>query len=224
MLNMDMKERIRSKLDELGMNQVDLANRVGVSKATITFWLRGDHGLKADNLMKLASALGCSPTWLQTGKGPEGKAKDGSPSTADYVLIPHYDAKAACGDGYLNDHVEINGGLAFRRDWIKSLGRKSEDLYVIYAQGESMEPYIFEGDIVMVDTSSVEPGDRHVYALRRSDDCIIIKRLVRQSSGGWVIRSDNPDKTAYPDEPVTEAVLHEIPILGRVIWRGGGVG
>lgn len=224
MLNMDMKERIRSKLDELGMNQADLANRVGVSKATITFWLRGDHGLKADNLMKLAAALGCSPTWLQTGKGPEGKTKDGSPSTADYVLIPHYDAKAACGDGYLNDHVEINGGLAFRRDWIQSLGCKPEDLYVIYAQGESMEPYIFEGDIVLIDTASVEPKDRQVYAVRRPSGEISIKRLVQQVAGGWIVRSDNQDKNNYPDEPVTEAVLHDIPILGRVIWRGGGVG
>lgn len=222
---MKIKDRIRARLDELGMSQADLANRVGVSKATITFWLRGDHGVKADNLMKLARALDCSATWLQTGENASTyKIKTSVPSAADYVLIPHYDARAACGDGYLNDHVEVNGGLAFRRDWIKALGCKADGLYVIHAQGESMEPYIFEGDIVLIDTSSTEPRDRHVYALRRPDGEISIKRLVQQISGSWMIRSDNPDKSAYPDEPVTAEVLHEIPILGRVIWRGGGVG
>ena len=87
-----------------------------------------------------------------------------------------------------------------------------------------MEPYIFAGDIVLLNTGALEPKDRQVYALRRADGTISIKRLVQQVVGGWVIRSDNPDKSQHPDESVAESVLHEIPILGRVIWRGGGVG
>lgn len=167
----------------------------------------------------LASAIKSVPGTFQTTK-----AAGGSPSGDDYVLIPRYCVTGSCGDGYLNDHVEVNGGLAFRRDWIKQLGCKADDLYVIYAEGDSMEPYIFAGDIVLLDTGALEAKDRQVYALRRADGTISIKRLVQQVVGGWVIRSDNPDKSRHPDESVAESVLHEIPILGRVIWRGGGVG
>lgn len=224
MLNMNIKDRMRARLDELGMTQSDLANRVGVSRAAITLWLQGEHGLKADNLLKVATALDCSPTWLQTGKETGSPSAGNAPAASDYVLIPRYCVTGSCGDGYLNDHVEVNGGLAFRRDWIKQLGCRADELYVIYAEGDSMEPYIFAGDIVLLNTGALEPKDRQVYALRRADGTISIKRLVQQVVGGWVIRSDNPDKSRHPDESVAESVLHEIPILGRVIWRGGGVG
>ncbi|MOA13864.1 putative HTH-type transcriptional regulator [compost metagenome] len=101
---------------------------------------------------------------------------------------------------------------------------KADNLYVIYADGDSMEPYIFEGDVVLFDGSDTEPRDRQVYAIRRPDGGISIKRIVQQLAGGWMIRSDNPDKSAYPDEQVSRATLHDMPILGRVIWRGGGIG
>lgn len=148
----------------------------------------------------------------------------GSPSKDDYALIPQFTAKGDCGDGYLNEHVQLTEGLVFKRDWLKRMNAKPENLYVIYADGDSMEPYIFEGDVVLFDTSETEPRDKQVYVIRRPDGGNSIKRLIQQFSGAWLIRSDNPDKAANPDEPVSDSSIHDMPILGRVIWRGGGVG
>lgn len=147
-----------------------------------------------------------------------------SPSGNDYALIPQYDARGACGDGALNDHVEVTGGLAFKRDWLRRMGAKPQDLFVIYATGNSMEPYIFEGDVVLFDSSDTTPRDRQVYAIRRPDGSLSIKRMAQQISGSWLIRSDNPDKARYPDEEVSAASMDEVPIMGRVIWRGGALG
>lgn len=146
------------------------------------------------------------------------------PHKDDYALIPQFKAKASCGDGYLNDHVEISDGLVFKRDWLRRMNAKPENLYVIYADGDSMEPYIFEGDVVLFDASQTEPRNKHVYVITRPDGGSSIKRLIQNLTGAWVIRSDNPDKTSNPDEMVSATTIHEIPILGRVIWRGGGIG
>lgn len=146
-----------------------------------------------------------------------------SPNKNDYALIPQYDARGACGDGALNDHVEVTGGLAFKRDWLRRMGAKPQHLFVIYATGSSMEPYIFDGDVVLFDSSDTEPRDRQVYAIRRPDGGVSIKRMAQQISGSWLIRSDNPDKARYPDEEVSPQSMHDVPIMGRVIWRGGAM-
>ncbi|WP_375538599.1 S24 family peptidase [Pseudomonas brassicacearum] len=112
-------------------------------------------------------------------------------------------------------------GLVFKRDWLARMKAKPENLRIIYAEGDSMEPYVFEGDVVLFDSSEIEPKDRQAYVIRRPDGGISIKRMIQQLSGAWMIRSDNVDKVKYPDEMLSENALHEIPILGRVIWRGG---
>jgi len=145
------------------------------------------------------------------------------PSEADYAVIPQFTAKGDCGDGYLNDHVELKGGLAFRRDWIHRMHARPDNLYVIYAEGSSMEPYIVDGDIVLFDKSDLSPRTDNVYVIRRPSGGNSIKRLIQQLNGTWMIRSDNPDKAKYPDEYASPEALHDIPLLGRVIWRGGSI-
>lgn len=215
-------------MDTLGIRATDISERLKVSRATVSFWMNGTNGAKGKNLLALAEMLECQPNWLETGKGPMSRSaqdqSNRSPSEKDYALIPQFSAKADCGAGYLNEHVELTEGLAFKRDWLKRINAKPENLYIIYASGDSMEPYIFEGDVVLFDTSQTEPKDKQVYVIRRPDGGNSIKRLTQQLSGAWVIRSDNPDKNSNPDELASEESIHGMPILGRVIWRGGGVG
>ncbi|WP_449102155.1 XRE family transcriptional regulator [Pseudomonas extremaustralis] len=220
----NIAERLRNKMRELGLNESQLSRRSSVPQPTINRILSGESSSpRKPTVESLARPLGVSPDWLLFGSGSEAP-NTGSPSAKDYALIPQFKAKGSCGYGYLNEHVETTEGLAFKRDWLHRMKAKPENLFVIYADGDSMEPYIFAGDVVLFDTSSTEPRDKQVYVIRRPDGGNSIKRLTQQLSGTWVIRSDNPDKIANPDEPVTEEAIHEMPILGRVIWRGGGVG
>lgn len=231
---MDIYEIRKANLIALIGNQVkrECAERWEMAPAHLSQLLsdKTKKNLGDDVARRIEDREGLPRGWLDTLRS-DGEAalahgapaEPNTPSESDYALIPQYTAKGDCGNGYLNDHVEVNGGLAFKREWLRRIGAKPENCYVIYADGDSMEPYIFEGDVVLFDTSCVEPIDQKVYAIRRSDGGISIKRLVRQISGGWLIRSDSTDKARYPDEPVSDAILHEVPIVGRVIWRGGGV-
>ncbi len=192
-------------------------------------WLNAESMPGRKNMEILADALGVRIEWLEYGEGnktnkPELSAQESqqtySPSKNDYALIRQYSAVGECGDGYLNDHVELSDGLAFKRDWLARIGAKAENLAVIYASGASMEPYIFDGDVVLFDTSDVEPKHGQVFVVRRPDCSVSIKRLVQQLSGDWVIKSDNPDRS---EEKVTAETIHELPFVGRVIWRGGNI-
>ncbi len=138
-----------------------------------------------------------------------------------YAFIPQYDAKAAAGLGSENPHVEIRSTLAFKHDWLKSKGVNPKHLIVIYAEGESMRPTVDDHDVLLIDTSRVEPADRQVFVLSSIDKGAIVKRLVKSALGGWIIRSDNEDKDQYPDRMLSRSEINEHRILGRVIWRGG---
>lgn len=222
-----------------GLSKKALADRFGVKPPSIQGWIatgRIDKS-KLIELITFFSDVVPSSHWglgegtmlllddrQQAPAAPADQDIDHAPSDKDYALIPQYSAHGDCGDGMLNDHVEINGGLAFKRDWLRRMGAKPHNLCVIYAHGSSMEPYIFEGDVVLFDSSDTVPKDRQVYAIKRADGGLSIKRMVQQISGGWLIRSDNPDKARYPDEEVSDTSMCEIPIVGRVIWRGGSLG
>lgn len=229
-----LKTIFNLKKSELGLTQEKLAHALEMNQSSVSHYLNGVNPLNtsvaasfakilqvdvaefserlAEEMEKIAQAVDREPRVL------------GSPSEKDYALIPQFRARGACGEGYLNEHVELTEGLVFKRDWLKRMNAKPENLFVMYAHGDSMEPYIFNGDVVLFDTSETEPKDKQVYVIRRPDGGNSIKRLIRQLSGAWVIRSDSSDKAANPDEPVSDSSIHDMPILGRVIWRGGGVG
>ena len=234
-LRTEFANRLKKALSEMGIPAWGAGARLAeITRKTAkaaSKWLNAETMPGRENMKAIASALKVRIEWLQYGEGPMRLAGDPpaspnagqSPSSEDYALIPQYDARGACGDGALNEHVEVNGGLAFKRDWLRRMGAKPQHLFVIYATGSSMEPYIFEGDVVLFDSSDTEPRDRQVYAIRRPDGSLSIKRMAQQISGSWLIRSDNPDKARYPDEEVSPASMHDVPIIGRVIWRGGAM-
>lgn len=53
---------IKSRREELGLSQVDLAEKIGVNVSTISRWESGDiENMKRDKIAKLAQALNISP-------------------------------------------------------------------------------------------------------------------------------------------------------------------
>lgn len=233
-------KRLKESLARAGIAEwgagVRLAKVTGTTPKAASKWLNGESMPGRANMTAIASDLGVRVEWLQFGTGEmksyagvpaggdhQGPDENGSPSEREYTLIPQYTAKAAAGNGYHNDHIELTGGLVFRRDWLNRMALKEGHLCVIYAEGNSMEPTISDGDVLLIDMASTEPRNGKVYAIQRADGSVSVKRLAQSFSGGWVIRSDNPDKTLYPDEPISANDLQQIEIIGRSVWGGGGM-
>lgn len=67
-----MAYRIRTRRNELGLKQADLAAICGVSPTGVAKWERGaTHNLKGEHLFILADALNVNARWLAIGDGPK---------------------------------------------------------------------------------------------------------------------------------------------------------
>ena len=128
-----------------------------------------------------------------------------------YVSAPRYEVLAAAGTGATVDSEVIKGHLGFTKKWLRDQQLMADKLAVIEVRGDSMEPTLHDGDIVLLDMREPELRDGEIYTLRRSDE-LLVKRLRRQGSN-WLIFSDN---TAYPVETLDE----EVAVVGRVVWLG----
>lgn len=140
------------------------------------------------------------------------------PQSGGYTYVPLHEVSAAAGAGSEVGEEQIVDFLAFRTTWIRrDLRAKPEDLAVIWVFGDSMEPTLSDGDVVMVDRSRNRPDAEGVYVLR-TDNMLLVKRL--QYAGGrmMIARSDNP---SYPPmELRLTDIGRDIHIVGRVVWAG----
>lgn len=221
---MDVSGRLRAKMLELGFNESELGRRSTVPQPTINRILSGESSSpRKPTLEALARALGVSPDWLLFGGYGELDQEPGVPSEKEYALIPQFTAKGSSGNGFLNDHVEIKGELAFKREWLRKMGLREENLRVLYNQGESNWPTLTDSEVLLADISKREPANGKMFAMVDPDGELIIKRLIRDIAGGWIIRSDNQDKTRYPDMPISDEGIRGVEIVGRIVWRGGGI-
>lgn len=63
-----ISDRIASRLNELGLKQVDLIEATGLSKGAISKWVTGTTVPSSEHISAIAEKLKVSPEWLLTGK------------------------------------------------------------------------------------------------------------------------------------------------------------
>jgi len=83
--------------------------------------------------------------------------------------------------------------------------------------GDSMEPKIEDGDVVLIDQSQAQPQPGQVYAVG-IEDAVYIK-VIDFLPGKLVLKSANP---AYPPIEVDarQDLADGVRIIGHVIWVG----
>ena len=206
------------------------AKKCELSDGALHSYLKGDTTPNLDTLRVIADVNGLSMAWLATGEGemkpgdadlPPGAVRpliweNEEDLEGNYYLIPRYDVHADCGSGAVVESEQILERLAFVKQWVNAHHQPS-DLFLITAQGHSMVPTIYEGDILLVDKSRKRPSDDGIYILS-VDHELIAKRLQRLYDGSVKIVSDNK---AYSEQSVPQDQVDRLDIIGRVVWKGG---
>lgn len=135
-----------------------------------------------------------------------------------YVFVRRMRVRLSAGNGHLIFDEEEGEPLAFTTRWIKSRGLSSAHLVVVTAAGDSMEPTIRDGNLILIDRAQTTMQEGHVFAIRYGDE-LRVKRLYARYDGGLILRSDNRSK--YPDQEIPAPDLRHIDIVGRVVWSAG---
>ena len=125
------------------------------------------------------------------------------------VSVPRLAIAASAGPGMLVDHEIMLGADAVDRRLLRQLGVAPDAAAMLRVRGTSMEPGLFDGDWVLVDTAvpAIVRAGVHVV---RIDDVVMVKRLT-PGPAGFTLSSDNPAAAAVP--------AGTISILGRVVWQ-----
>ena len=97
-------------------------------------------------------------------------------------------------------------------NWFEKNNFRPGKLIAISVQGRSMEPKMYDGDLVIVNTESTTPKDGVVFTINYEGE-MVIKRMKRDS-GKWFLASDNPDKVRFGDKLCTENCF----LLGEVVY------
>lgn len=174
-----------------------------------------------EKIIKLCLRKNINLQWIFSDGGtlPTVCQDNGLVSEADgYIKVPRYEVKASAGGGAIIHSEQIVDHLYFRTEWVKNvLGIPRDCLALISVQGDSMEPTLSSGDLILVDTRTCRVEDGAIYVVQY-DDALLVKRLQKRYDGSVVIRSDNP---LYEAEIIHGEDALNLKIVGRVVWAGG---
>ena len=173
----------------------------------------------ATGRVREARSLADQAGQASSGAGPATHLQeDQAPLIGDgFVTIPRYDVEASAGPGTFADSENLVDYMAFREDFIRRTLRVSPDrLILITAVGDSMQPTISPGDLLLIDRGVDRIVDDAIYVLVKQGE-LIVKRVQQFFDGAVTVRSDN---AAYVEETIAPEDAEQIQVAGRVRWIG----
>ena len=193
--------RIRQLRTSYEMKQSDLAHRLSVKANTISYWENGIYEPSFDMLQKMAEIFDTSIDYIL------GRSNIQKPDSSHGSIIPVL-GEVAAGIPIeaitdIVDYEEIDAALA-----------RTGEFFGLRIKGNSMEPRMREGDVVIVrQQDSAETGDT-VVVLVNGDSATVKK--IKYGPDGITLLPTNP---AYDPLFYSAAEVEQLPVrvIGRVV-------
>lgn len=220
--NAEIIARIKYLMKEMGVKQVQFAERIGVDTSNLSKYLNAHMPLSDSFLNRLVVNLGVSKEWLLDGTDlPFGKtpvrldANDGHVAVMSgdaTTATPVYDVDATAGASSGRNELFASENIV---GWV-NLPNMSPNCRIVRVSGDSMAPVIQDGDFVAVrevsNPNQIYWGQIYVVQL---DDFRVVKYLRRHTDPNMVVlRSENPN---YDDMDVLRTDIHEMLLVQHVL-------
>ncbi|MBF0414454.1 MAG: helix-turn-helix transcriptional regulator [Magnetococcales bacterium] len=211
------------------------AKRIGLGKSTLAGILNNGACPRTSTLIKIAVNTDISINWLLTGKGSPWMTPLPFPLQEDamtmakepgepyrvaphsYIVVPRFSILIDDEEGTPFYCGQLVDHIAFKSDWILGImGLDPKKIALVTVMGDSMEPTLKEGDLVLLDLRDQSMRNDAIYVVRREED-LVAKRLQRGFDGSVTIKSDN---AAYEDIKISLEQASQLSIVGRVVWSG----
>jgi transcriptional regulator with XRE-family HTH domain len=218
---MTLGNRVKEERKKIKWSQTDLAEALGVSQASISEIERGI--IKSTSLViPIAKALKVDPVYLADGvsstihREPVSFAEPQNIVANDIFFLSQYDIS----DSVDSNDIDFSDPMPFSHNLIKAYSfPKPKFLAVLRANGSAMSPTIEHGHTLIINTTDIKLKNAKIYLIC-IDNTLFLKRFV-YTPDGWIMRSDNSDKSRYPDFNIKNSELDSIDIQGCIVWKGG---
>lgn len=215
---------ILAVLKRRGVTQASIARQCNMSPTSMTDYKNGEKDGSEDKRREIASLCGYSYEFVlelgdriiagESGENAFDEMTATGEKRAAFIPVEKALTRLSAGSGSLVVDDGSRGVYHFRADWLHSKCAPA-DVVLFDVDGDSMEPTITGGGVVLVNRGDQEFRDGRIFAIRVGD-YVRIKRLFLGIDQKIRIVSDNSDKNRFPDEYCDAEELH---IIGRVFWH-----
>lgn len=231
---MTIGSTIRTLRKERGLTLNQLAAEIGSDVGNLSRLERDQQGYSDQMISRIAKALNV-PAAVLFAENDEQRAKLMNPEpTRDIPLenyspvqvveledpqltvIPEVRLRLTAGISGVEVEPEPFDGsrTTVPTEWIQKRGYRRDKLVAVRIRGESMEPSLYEGDLVIVNLADTNLVAGEVYAVNYEGEPVI-KRLTRDA-GQWWLTSDHHDQRKHYRR---QCRGNECIIVGRVVKK-----
>ncbi len=206
--NKVFSENLNHYLQKNNMSQSELAKKLSVSDTSVMYWCKGIKTPRMDKVDKMCSIFHINRSDLMNEKNDSSKSK------------PHIKGVRIPVLGYVRagipidaveeilDYEEIHPDMA-----------ASGDYFALKVKGDSMEPRITAGDVVIVrEQPDVESGEVAIVLVNGDEGTV--KKLMKYENGSIALVAFNP---AYQPMVFTPEEVENLPVrvIGKVVELRG---
>lgn len=227
----NLGKSVKRVREQRGWSQAQLAERSGITQGAISHIENSTSG-STRHLAQIAKTLGVTTELLTEGietnlsSQPSlgdyviigGEQSGETPSPSEYVFIAPYIVRGSSETGAMGD-ISVSSGLVFKKEWLNNLGANEKDLAVVSISTDGMSPTIMKQQTLLINKAQTTPESSKIYVIEMGQK-LYVKRLIDMLDH-WILRSDNPDKTSYPDIQISNEAMKDIQIEGRLVWQAG---
>lgn len=209
-------ERVRQAINNNGgIEAFSIAS--GLDQDRLEYAIEGMRALTATQLAQVAKTANVSFEWLITGQESTTYSEE---DLSSVVPVPLLDIEASAGNGsviydeFQKSELFLSKGMLDRQYKVSP-----SDVYVMYANGESMEPTLKSGEMLACSKSPqhIKPADG-VYIIRMDGD-LFVKRIQKLPGNVLKVTSDNPAYHPFNvDLKDVESGTIDFQILGKVLF------
>ncbi|WP_244133261.1 S24 family peptidase [Burkholderia gladioli] len=215
--------------EKCGDSQTACAEALGYSTPSlVNRYASGAKDIGKNGARKMEQVFGYPEFWMDTDHEAPGRlpADMGNVETwetredllgEDRVWIDRYDYHFSAGTGLIQWEVREKQAIPFNLAFFKAKGANPKDCKLLVVRGDSMEPWVEDRNVIMVDTSETRVKDGERYAIYFEDEPLV-KQIFKEAGGALRLHSYN---SKYPDKIINEEKLEFVKVVGKVIYRSG---
>ncbi|WP_175785537.1 S24 family peptidase [Burkholderia ambifaria] len=197
----------------------DVARKIEKAIGESEGWMDADHNSPDDGASSISQEDSVIKRLLPKDKGNVAvweRPEDLEPDE-DRVWIDRYDYRFSAGTGLIQWEIRQKKALPFDIGFFKALGVKPQDCKLAQVHGPSMEPYLFNRDLMMICTTRNHVRDGRIYAVYFEEEALV-KQIFKEPEGALRLHSYNSD---FPDRIIAADQLASLQIAGEVMYRSG---